>query len=339
MVHQSGEDEERPLTRRAARSSGPDPEPQFLEHLRSAREEVEAHVSNAIDQFDQVNERIKQRTGRDLIVAILIGLALGAVLFLSLVVVKWLFVPFALAVALLGVFELSRALRDGGRKVDITMQLIVGAAIVLVGYFGPAWLFWVTVVVCIAVLAVWRMIAQMIAQDGRTYADVLSDVLIAAFVPSYVPFLAALSVVLLKQEGGQWWVLSFLVIAIAVDTGAYAAGVSFGRHPMVPKISPKKTWEGFGGAVIAAIGAGVLLGLFLLELQWWAGVILGIAVLLTATVGDLAESMIKRDLGIKDMSSWVPGHGGVLDRLDSILPSAAVGLCLYFLLSPWATVL
>ena len=122
---------------------------------------------------------------------------------------------------------------------------------------------------------------------------------------------------LLRQEGGEWWVLAFIVIVIAADTGAYASGLTFGKHPMAPRISPKKTWEGFAGAALAALVAGLLLGLFMLGIPWWVGLIFGVVILLAATIGDLAESMIKRDLGIKDMSSWLPGHGGVLDRLDS----------------------
>ena len=103
---------------------------------------------------------------------------------------------------------------------------------------------------------------------------------------------------------------------------------------MAPRISPKKTWEGFAGAFVAALVAGVLLAVLMLQVPWWAGLVFGAVVLATATVGDLGESMLKRDLGIKDMSSWLPGHGGVLDRLDSILPSATAALALFYLLSP-----
>ncbi|NLA10394.1 MAG: phosphatidate cytidylyltransferase, partial [Microbacteriaceae bacterium] len=181
-----------------------------------------------------------------------------------------------------------------------------------------------------------RVVAQMAAQDGRRYGDVLRDVLTGAFVQLYVPFLAGLAVMLVRQPGGEWWVLAFVIVAVSADTGAYAAGISFGKHPMAPRISPKKTWEGFAGAVVLAITAGVLLGIFMLHQPWWVGLILGIVILVSATIGDLGESLLKRDLGIKDMSSWIPGHGGLLDRLDSILPSAAAALALYALFAPVA---
>ncbi|WP_223625059.1 phosphatidate cytidylyltransferase [Microbacterium sp. EST19A] len=305
------------------------------EQWRVRRDELNSHVSYARDQIDQANERIKERTGRDLIVAILIGLAFGAALLGSLLFIKVLFVPFALAAALLGVYELSRALRASGRRVDVVPQLIAASVLVLSAYFAEPWLWWVVLFVAVAFVIVWRLIGQMVVKDGRTYGEVLADAVIGGFVQIYVPFLTGLALILLGQEGGQWWVLGFIAIAVAVDTGAYAAGVAFGRHPMAPRISPKKTWEGFAGAVLASLAVGVLLALFLLDLPWWAGLIFGAAILLTATLGDLGESMLKRDLGIKDMSSWLPGHGGLLDRLDSILPSTIPALGLYFLLSPW----
>ncbi|KDA05498.1 phosphatidate cytidylyltransferase [Microbacterium sp. CH12i] len=313
-----------------------DPAALMRQQLRQARGEFESHVTQAREHLDQANERIKARTGRDLILAILVGLAFGGVLLASLLFIKALFVLIALAVAVLGIFEFSRALRTSGRRIDIVPQVIAGVALVLAGYFAPVWLSWVALISAVAFVVVWRLIAQMLAQDGRTYGDVLTDALVGGFVQVYVPFLTSVALMLLVQEGGQWWVLGFVAIAVAADTGAYASGLAFGKHPMAPRISPKKTWEGFAGGVVAAIAAGVLLALFLLELPWWAGVIFGAAILLSATLGDLGESMIKRDIGVKDMSSWLPGHGGLLDRVDSILPSTIPALALYFLLSPWA---
>jgi phosphatidate cytidylyltransferase len=107
----------------------------------------------------------------------------------------------------------------------------------------------------------------------------------------------------------------------------------FGKHPMAPRISPKKTWEGFGGSITLATIAGIVVSIFMLHEEWWVGLVFGIALALTATLGDLTESLIKRDLGIKDMSTWLPGHGGFLDRLDSVLPSAAVAYTLFLLFS------
>ncbi|WP_345802782.1 phosphatidate cytidylyltransferase [Microbacterium sp. AZCO] len=308
----------------------------FEAHVRAARNGIENQVAQARAEFDQANERIKQRTGRDLIVAILIGLALGAVLILSLVFVKWLFLLFAIAAMVLGFIEFGRALTGTGRKVDLFPQIGAGLLLVLAGYFVDPWLHWVSTFVAVAVVIVWRLIAQMTAHDGRVYGAVLSDVLVAGFAQIYVAFMASLCAVLLRQEGGEWWILAFIIIAVASDTGAYATGLAFGKHPMAPRISPKKTWEGFAGAAAAALLAGVLLGIFMLHLPWWAGLVIGVVILLTATAGDLAESMIKRDLGIKDMSSWLPGHGGVLDRLDSILLSIVAALALYYLLNPLA---
>lgn len=313
--------------------STPDHTTDFQTHVRSARNEFESQVAQARAEFEEANERIKQRTGRDLIVATLIGLAIGAVLIASLIFLKWAFVLFALGAAMLGIFEFGRALKGAGRKVDLIPQLVIGAGLVLSGLTG-LWLHWVAAFVAVALVIVWRVMAQMFAKDGRTYSAVLGDVLIAGFIQLYVPFLASLCLVLLRQEGGEWWVLAFIIMAVASDTGAYAAGLSFGKHPMAPRISPKKTWEGFAGAALAALIAGVLLSLFMLGLPWWTGLVIGAVILGTATAGDLGESMIKRDLGIKDMSSWLPGHGGVLDRLDSILPSVVGALALFYLFSP-----
>lgn len=330
-----------PLTRRDAaslrrRAAAGEHSADFQAHVRAARNEFESQVAQKRAEFEEANERIKQRTGRDLIVATLIGLGIGAVLIASLIFLKWLFVLFALGAAILGIFEFSRALIGSGRKVDLVPQLVVGSALALSGFFVALWLHWVVVFAAIALVIVWRLVAQMFARDGRTYGAVLSDVLIAGFIQLYVPFLTSLCLILLRQDGGEWWVLAFIIIAVASDTGAYAAGLSFGKHPMAPKISPKKTWEGFAGATLAALIAGVLLSLFMLGLPWWPGLIIGAVVLGTATAGDLGESMIKRDLGIKDMSSWLPGHGGVLDRLDSILPSVVAALALFYLFSPLA---
>lgn len=336
MTDPSGEPaagEDTPLSRGEARRQA-DNSSAFHDHVRAARSEFEQQFDRARADFEQVQDRINERTGRNLLMAILIGLAVGAVVLASLLFVKWLFLIFALLVCLLGVFEFARALEAAGRRIDVVPQLVAGAIIMLSGFFLGHWTHWVITFACVAAVIVWRMLAQMAARDGRRYGDVLTDILVTGFVPLYLPFLASLALVLLRQDQGELWVLGMLIVVVAADTGAYASGLAFGSHPMAPRISPKKTWEGFAGGALATTIAAVLYTMFVLRAPWWVGLVFGVVILGCATVGDLGESMIKRDLGIKDMSSWLPGHGGVLDRLDSILPSAGAALALFFLFSP-----
>ena len=308
--------------------------PGLQAQMRTARTEFEQHVAHARAEFEEANERIKKRTGRDPILAILIGVGIGAVALLSLIFIKWVFIFLALGVVVLGVVEFSRALAGSDRRIDLAPQIVAAVVVLLSGAFLELWLHWVALFAALAFVVVWRLITQMAAADGRRYSAVTSDVLAGTFVVFYVPFLASMAMVLLRQDAGEWWIIAFIAVAVVADTAAYASGLTFGKHPMAPRISPNKTWEGFAGAVVGAVAAGILLGIFMLGIPWWAGAILGAVILGTATTGDLGESMVKRDLGIKDMSSWLPGHGGVLDRLDSILPSATAALALYYLFSP-----
>jgi phosphatidate cytidylyltransferase len=140
----------------------------------------------------------------------------------------------------------------------------------------------------------------------------------------YVPFLAGFAVLMLREDDGVGRVVLFLLVTAASDTGGYVAGVLTGRHPMAPSVSPKKSWEGVAGSLVTAVLVGWLAGDALVGLAPWQGVLLGVGAVVTATVGDLGESMVKRDLGIKDMGSLLPGHGGFMDRLDSLLPTAPV---------------
>jgi phosphatidate cytidylyltransferase len=126
------------------------------------------------------------------------------------------------------------------------------------------------------------------------------------------------------RDGGEWWTLGTMIIIASVDTGAFATGVLFGKTPLAPKISPKKTWEGFAGSAVFGSTAGYFVATLMLGIDWWWGVLLGLIILGVATVGDLIESLIKRELGTKDASHFLPGHGGFLDRLDSVLPSMVV---------------
>jgi len=327
FVPRDGEGEE-------PRENAGDPAHRARDRMEHAREHAREQFDQAREQFDQANERIKERTGRDLILAIGTAIVLGAIVLCSLVFIKGLFVIVALAGAGVGVVELVMALRRSSRNIDLIPQLIAVPLVLLPAYFLDPWVHWTLLFLSLALIAVWRAVAHMASGDGAGAGQLVTDIVTGCFIAVYVTFMASLALALLREDNGEFWVIAFVVVVIAADTGAYASGLLFGKHKMAPRISPNKTWEGFAGAFVVSLAAGALLAAFLLDLPWWAGLIIGAVLLATATVGDLGESMIKRDLGIKDMSDWVPGHGGVLDRLDSILLSAAAAFGLYHALSP-----
>ncbi|SFR75621.1 phosphatidate cytidylyltransferase [Agromyces sp. CF514] len=297
---------------------------EFRSQVHAKRVDIERQFEASKAQFDQAQEKINARTGRNLILAIAIGLVFGGALLLSLLVIKELFLVFAVVIVAFASYELAQALRKGDFDVPRIPTVAVAVAVVPFAYFGGAGGQLLAVLGGILLVSLWRLLEQFSSTRRTSARALLRDLGASAFVQGYVTFLATFAVVLTAADGGQWWTLAFVIVAISADTGAYASGLAFGRHPMAPVISPKKTWEGFAGGAAASVIAGVLLSLFMLGNTWWFGLIFGVAIFLTATLGDLAESLVKRDLGIKDMSSWLPGHGGFLDRLDSILPSAAV---------------
>jgi phosphatidate cytidylyltransferase len=308
-------------------SSPPEP-PAGKRHPGMTRAEFEARVKVRRDQFDQANEKITARTGRNLINAIAIGLGLGLVMLFSLIVVKEIFVVLETVLIAFTALELATALRHAGRDVPRIPTVAVAVIVGPIAYFFPEW-YWAAMLGGILVVTLWRLVELIFPKNRASAKDVLLDLTVGVFVQVYLTFLGSIALLLLAQDGGQWWVLAFIVVVVCTDVGAYASGLNFGRHPMAPTISPKKTWEGFAGSWIAALVASIVLSIFMLGMPWWFGFIFGTVLVLTGTMGDLSESLLKRDLGIKDMSTWLPGHGGFLDRLDSILPSAVAAYVLY----------
>lgn len=294
-------------------------------------DDIKAQFEATKAHFDAANEKIEAKAGRNLFAAVGIGLALGGAMLLSLILVKELFVLFAAFLAAFTAFELASALRFAGRNVPRIPTVIAAVAAMPAAFYLGSDGKWLVMLAGVAFVALWR-VAELVRPSHRTSAKQLwGDIAAGTFIQVYVPFLAGFAVLLTAQPGGEWWTLAFLLTVISIDIGAYASGVMFGKHKMAPRISPKKTWEGFAGSVLAALVAGVLLSIFMLGKPWWLGVIFGLTMVFTATIGDLTESLIKRDLGIKDISTWLPGHGGFLDRLDSILPSAAAAFVLFHL--------
>jgi phosphatidate cytidylyltransferase len=266
------------------------------------------------------------RSGRDLGAAIGVGLALGAVLLLSLLVWRPAFLAVLTAAVVVATIELVRALRKGRFRPPL-VPVLAGALVMIAMAWtrGPTGLVAGFLITVLAVL-LWRL------ADGPT--GYLRDAAAGVLVALYVPLLAGFAALLLVPDDGAIRVVAFIVTVVCSDVGGFAAGVLLGRHPMAPSISPKKSWEGMAGSVAACMLAGVLLIGLALDGPWWGGLIFGAAIAVSATVGDLGESLIKRDLGIKDMGDLLPGHGGLMDRMDSLLPSAALAYLLLAVLVP-----
>ncbi|MFI9428257.1 phosphatidate cytidylyltransferase [Streptomyces achromogenes] len=260
----------------------------------------------------------KKSAGRDLSAAIGVGVGLGVVIVASLFIVKAVFVGVIAIAVVVGLWELTSRLKERKEiRAPLVPLAVGGAAMVVAGYVRGAEGAWVAMALTALATLVWRMTER---PEGY-----LKDVTAGVFAAFYVPFLATFVALMLAADDGPWRVLTFLLLTVVSDTGAYAVGWRFGKHKLAPRISPGKTREGLLGAVLFAMVAGALCTQFLIDGgAWWQGLLLGLAVAASATLGDLGESMIKRDLGIKDMGTLLPGHGGIMDRLDSLLPTAPV---------------
>lgn len=256
------------------------------------------------------------RAGRNLpaavITAAVLILAVGVFLYLG---GAW-FVSFVVALVLVCLWELGGAFARVNVRLALA-PLYVGA----VGMLTCAWLLGpeaLIVALFFTVLAVmaWRLL------DGRRHLN-FADVTASVFVTVYIPFLASFVILMLRDFASPWIIVTYAGVTAMSDIGGWAVGIMFGKHPMAPRLSPKKSWEGFVGSVSACALVGALAFLALGAQGWW-GLLLGVFVAFVATLGDLTESLLKREVGLKDMSNLLPGHGGVLDRVDAMLFTAPV---------------
>jgi phosphatidate cytidylyltransferase len=258
------------------------------------------------------------RAGRNLPAAIGVGLGLGALVLGTLYSpARWTFVVVIAAASVVGTLEVVRALRQLGAQPPVVPVLVGGTAMVLAGYrYGAEEVFLALTLTSLACV-LWRL--------AEPAAGLLRDVTAGVLTTAYVPFLVSFAAMLTVPGDGPRRITAFIATVVCSDVGGYAAGVLLGKHPMAPTVSPKKSWEGFAGSVLAcATAGGVFFATLFAGTHWWEGVLFGLAVVCSATLGDLGESMIKRDIGIKDMGHLLPGHGGLMDRLDSLLPTAPV---------------
>jgi phosphatidate cytidylyltransferase len=255
------------------------------------------------------------RAGRDLPAAIASGVVLAIAIVVSLAFWKPAFMVIVVAAVLVAVWELSHAFASGDIRMPREPVMAGGVVMVLVAFlFGAPALVTATALTALGCM-LWRLRGGV--------PGYVKDATAAVFTVVYVPFLGGFVALLLREDRGALAIVTFILVTTASDIGGYAVGVLAGKHPMAPVISPKKSWEGFAGSAVSCVVVGWLSVDLLLDGRWWVGVVLGLIAVVMATLGDLCESVIKRDLGIKDMSQIVPGHGGLMDRLDSLLATAA----------------
>ncbi len=269
----------------------------------------------------------KARPGRDLPVAITVGVGLLALVVAALFIRKEAFVALAVVAVGAGLWELAQAFTRRSIHLPL-LPLLVGAVGILVSaYTAGAEALFVSFMLTVGGVMVWRVL------DGSG-ERALRDIVGGAFAAAYLPFLAGFVMLMLAEPDGPRRVLVFVLLVVASDTGGFAVGTLLGRHPLAPSVSPKKSWEGLAGSVVLSCVVGVVGVQVAFGGEPLVGVFLGLATVVSATLGDLAESMLKRDLELKDMGRLVPGHGGVLDRLDSLLLTAPAVYLILALLQP-----
>lgn len=278
----------------------------------------------------------KRSAGRDLPAAIVVGVALVAAVVLTLALWHWGFVLLAAAALSMGTWEVYRALQRVGMNAEI-IPILLGTSAMVVGTYASArelaWLGMPWHAVLLGFLGL-TVLAALILRFPRGYENFVKDAAASVFIIGYIALLGSFTSLILAGQNGAARMVTFLLCVVANDTGGYAVGVLFGKRPLAPKLSPKKTWEGLTGSLVSAIVVGSVLAVTVLHVGWWVGAILGVCMVVFGTAGDLIESAIKRDVGIKDMSSILPGHGGVMDRLDSLLVAAAPAWLVMYLLVP-----
>lgn len=247
------------------------------------------------------------------------GLGISIILILLFAPLIWY--PLVATAFAIATWEVAKRLKEHGYNVALWPLLIGGQAMIWASWPWAQTGVLVAFVVTLLVSMVWKLLGEGINHAPTNY---FRDLSATVFVAAWLPLLASFGTHMVTQDQGAARVATLMIVVVCSDVGGYAAGVMFGKHPMAPAISPKKSWEGMAGSLIVGTIGAVGSVLFLLDAHWWVGLILGPVLVVCATLGDLVESQVKRDLGIKDMGTLLPGHGGIMDRLDSLLPSAFV---------------
>jgi phosphatidate cytidylyltransferase len=267
----------------------------------------------------------RNNPGRNLPVAIGVGAVLGGLSLLAVWIGPVGWYPLVAAAVAVATWEVVARLRERSYHIPRMPMLLLGQLMVWL-----SWPFGTTGLVAAYVAAVLSIMFGRLFYHGRTtppqnyLRDTAMSIFVLTWIPLFASFAAMLSLISSDGVSGSLYIITFMLCVVASDTGGFIAGVMFGSHPMAPAVSPKKSWEGFAGSVIGGSVTGALTVSLLLGHDWWIGAIMGVGLVICATLGDLVESQFKRELGIKDMSNLLPAHGGLMDRLDGMLPSAMV---------------
>ena len=261
-----------------------------------------------------INDAINKKAGRKLLPSILVSLFLLGLIFGTINTQPLLFFGLIWIVIMIGIREITAAYGKGG--IDLPDYVLMIAATVLL-------------------VATWNGNTQGLAVSAGLMIPILMFTLLvisqkdfikrstsAVFITFYLAVLGGFILLLANHPDGATRIFALVALIACNDTFAYIAGVLIGKHKIAPSISPKKSWEGLIGGAIAAVIGGSVIFHYLFETAWFVGALIGVMTVVTATCGDLIESAIKRDLAIKDMSNLLPGHGGIMDRLDSALFTA-----------------
>jgi phosphatidate cytidylyltransferase len=266
-----------------------------------------------MEDLHTINDAINRRAGRKLGPSILVSIFLVGLIWSSLAFMPVFFALLITVVVSLGIREITRAFAISKTKISTNALLLATVGLSVATWQGGVAGLAVATGVALPILLI-NLLRN--GPDGFVKSATATTLVLI-----YLPFLAGFLILLGKDSNGLAQVSTFMVLVGCNDTFGYLVGVLIGKHPMAPAISPKKSWEGLVGSIIFTTIGGALAFTNFLNLPWWVGALVGLLMVFTATSGDLIESAMKRDLQLKDMGSLLPGHGGILDRLDSVLLS------------------
>jgi len=267
-----------------------------------------------MSDLHSINEAINKKAGRKLLPSIGVGLSLIGLVWFALSYQREIFALVVAVAVVLGVREIVRAFSAHSIKISFN-----GLALASIGLSYAAWNGGVAGLAIATAIAFPLLLIRALLQGPEGFVAKATG---TTFALLYLPFLAGFLILLAIPSTGFQRVMTFMVLVGCNDTFGYIVGVLFGKHPLVPTISPKKTWEGLAGSTLFTVIGGCLAFKYIMDMHWWIGIIVGLMIVFTATCGDLIESAMKRDMSLKDMGSLLPGHGGMLDRLDSVVLSA-----------------